>query len=70
MADNGGVREQAAEFRMPIDLNTTSRFRRIGGIGPAYEVMAVEGDRVRARMIDSDDEFDYPLADAEIDPKP
>jgi hypothetical protein len=55
---------------MPIDLNTTSRFRRIGGIGPAYEVMAVEGDRVRARMIDSDDEFDYPLADAEIDPKP
>jgi hypothetical protein len=70
MAGAPGLQEETVEFRMPIDLATTSRFRRIAGIGPAYEVVAIVGDRVRARMIDSDEEFGYPLADAEIDPKP
>jgi hypothetical protein len=65
-----GVREDGAEFRRPIDLTDLSRFRRIGGIGPAYEVIAISGDRVSAQMIDSDETFDYPLADAELDPAP
>ena len=64
-----GVDEDGAEFRQPIDLAGLNRFRRIGGSGPAYEVVAIEGDRVRAQMIDTDETFDYPLADAELDPE-
>jgi hypothetical protein len=66
----GGVEEESAGFRSSIDLTTTSRFRRIAGIGPAYEVIEINGETVRARMIDTDEEFTYPTADAEIDPKP
>ncbi|GAA0199787.1 MULTISPECIES: hypothetical protein [Brevundimonas] len=62
------VAEEGGEFRRSIDLAGTSRFRRIAGVGPVYEVTAIVGDRIRACLIDSDEAFDYPLADAENDP--
>ena len=63
-----GVREEAAEFRRPIDLRGADRFRRIAGIGPAYEALEDRGDYVRVRLIDTEEEFDYRKIDAELDP--
>lgn len=63
-----GVEEGAVEFRRPIDLSTADRFRRIAGVGPVYEVLALNGDVARVRLADADEEFDYTLAEVELDP--
>ena len=63
-----GVREEASEFRRPIDLQGADRFRRIAGIGPAYEALEDRGEFVRVRVIETDEEFDYRKSDAELDP--
>ena len=60
--------EEAVEFARPISLDGPSRFRRIAGIGPAYEVLEDRGDFVRVRVIHDGVEFDYRRADAELDP--
>ncbi len=62
------VEEEGAEFRRPIDFSTADRFRRIAGIGPAYEALEDRGEYVRVRIVDSDEEFDYRKVDAELDP--
>jgi hypothetical protein len=54
--------------RFPVDLNGPTRFRRIAGYGPLYEIVALTGTSVRVRLVDSEGELDYPLADAELDP--
>ncbi len=64
-----GVEDEAADFRRPIDFGSVSRFRRVGGIGPVYEALLARGDRVRVRLVGTDEEFDYPLLDAELDPQ-
>ena len=63
-----GVAEEAAEFRRPVVLADVSRFRRIAGIGPVYEVTAIHGAEVIARVVDDDQTFTYPLVEAERDP--
>jgi len=63
-----GFEEESAEFRRPIDLKGAERFRRIAGIGPAYEALEDRGDYIRVRVIETDEEFDYRKADAELDP--
>ncbi len=63
-----GVEEEAAEFRRPVDLFGPSRFRRVAGIGPVYEVLSIDGDLARARKVDEDEEFEFALADVESDP--
>ena len=62
-----GVREDAAEFRRDDVFAGAKRFRRLADTGPVYEVVAIDGDRVTAQMIDSDDTFTYPLVDALAD---
>ncbi len=64
----GAVEEETVEFRCPIDFSTSDRFRRIAGIGPAYEALEDRGAYVRVRIVDSDEQFDYRKADAELDP--
>jgi len=63
-----GFEEESVEFSRPIDFKTANRFRRIAGIGPAYEALEERGDYIRVRIIDSDEEFDYRKVDAELDP--
>jgi hypothetical protein len=63
-----GVEEEAAEFSRPFDLASDNRFRRIAGIGPAYEALEDKGAFVRVRVFGADEEFDYLKADAELDP--
>ena len=63
----GGVAEEAAEFRRDDLFSGARRFRRLADTGPVYEVISVHGERVTAQMIDSDETFDYPLADAQAD---
>lgn len=63
-----GVEEEGAEFSRPINFKSADRFRRIAGIGPAYEALEDRGEFVRVRVIDTDEEFDYRKADAELDP--
>ena len=63
-----GVEEEPQEFRRPIDFATADRFRRIAGIGPAYEALEERGEYIRVRIADSDEEFDYLKSDAELDP--
>jgi hypothetical protein len=65
---SGGVEEEQAEFRRPIAFGTIDRFRRIAGIGPVYEAVEDRGDLVRVRIVDTDEEFDYPKGEAELDP--
>ena len=65
-----GVQEETTGFRVPIDLATASRFRRIAGTGPVYEVTAINGDRVTTRVVDTDEEFEFGLAEVEADPIP
>ncbi|AQR62600.1 hypothetical protein BZG35_13800 [Brevundimonas sp. LM2] len=62
------MEEEAVGFRRPVDLTTSSRFRRIAGIGPVYEVLSIQGEVVRARKVDEDDVFEFALADVESDP--
>ena len=62
-----GVAEEAAEFRRDDVFAGARRFRRLADTGPVYEVIAVRGERVTAQMIDSDEIFEYPLADAQAD---
>ena len=64
-----GVAEEAAEFSRPFDLASGDRFRRIAGIGPAYEAIEDKGAYVRVRILGSDEAFDYLKADAELDPQ-
>lgn len=61
-----GVGEESAEFARPINFKTADRFRRIAGIGPAYE--APEDRRAFVVVIESDEEFDSRKAGAELDP--
>ncbi len=63
-----GVEEEAAEFARPIVLDGPSRWRRIAGIGPVYEVLEDKGDFVHVKVLHSDEEFDYRKVDAELDP--
>ena len=65
----GGVEDEAAEFQRPIDFRSMSRFRRIAGIGPAYEALEERGEFVRVRVLETDEEFDYRKSDAELDPE-
>ena len=60
--------EEGAEFTLPISLDGPGRFRRIAGIGPAYEVLEERGEFVRVRVVDDGVEFDYRKCDAELDP--
>ena len=60
--------EEAVEFATPIDLEGRGRFRRIAGIGPAYEVLQDKGEFVRVRVIHDGVEFDYRKAGTELDP--
>ncbi len=64
-----GVEEEAAEFRRPFNLASDDRFRRIAGIGPAYEAIEDKGAYLRVRVLGSDEAFDYLKADAELDPQ-
>lgn len=63
-----GVEEEAAEFSRPIDFKTADRFRRIAGIGPAYEAIEDRGEFVLVRVVGTDEQFDYRKCDAELDP--
>lgn len=63
-----GVQEEPAEFRHDPFVGL-KRFRRIGGIGPVYEVLEGRGAEVKARLLERDETFDYPLIDAEADPE-
>jgi hypothetical protein len=63
-----GVEEEAADFRRPIDFASTSRFRRIAGVGPVYEALEDRDAFVRVRILGSNEEFDYRKDDAELDP--
>jgi hypothetical protein len=63
-----GMNEETREFRQAIDLEGSGRFRSIAGVGPLYEIVGLRGATVRIRMIHNDEEHDYPLADAELDP--
>jgi hypothetical protein len=63
-----GVEHEMAEVRRPIDLAGPSRFRTIAGVGPAYEIVEDLGDYVRIHVLHSDEELEYPKADAELDP--
>jgi len=63
-----GVEEDGAEFRREIDFAGQDRFRRIAGLGPAYEALEDRGEFVRVRIVESGEEFDYRKADAELDP--
>ena len=60
--------EEGAEFALPIRLEGPTRFRRIAGIGPAYELLEDKGEFVRVRVVHDGEEFDYRKADAELDP--
>ncbi len=64
----GGVGEETVEFRRDLDLTGPGRFRSIAGVGPVYEITSVGDTQVRIRMVDADEEYDYPRADAELDP--
>ena len=64
-----GVTEESAEFRREIDFGSADRFRRIAGVGPVYEAIEDRGAIVRVRVLGTDEEFDYPKADAELDPR-
>jgi hypothetical protein len=68
MNGHDGVEEESVEFRRPVDLATASRFRRIAGIGPVYEVLSIDGDTAKARKVDEDDIFEFALAEVESDP--
>ncbi|MGH6955879.1 MAG: hypothetical protein ACREEW_04355 [Caulobacteraceae bacterium] len=63
-----GVEEDTVEFQRPIELGGADRFRRIAGIGPVYEALAFRGPHVRVRIVETDEEFDYPRDEAELDP--
>lgn len=63
-----GVQEEGAEFRREFDFSTRDRFRRIAGLGPAYEALEDRGEFVRVRILESGEEFDYRKVDAELDP--
>jgi hypothetical protein len=63
-----GLDEHPPEFRRPVTLDGPARFRSFAGLGPVCESMAVGEKTVRIRMVDSDEELDYPLTDAELDP--
>ena len=64
-----GVAEEAVEFRRDDVFGGLARFRRIAGIGPVYEVVEVGPERLKVRLIDQDDVFEYPRAEAELDPR-
>ena len=64
----GGVEEEGAAFRRPIDLSGPGRFRTIAGVGPAYEIVEDCGEAVRIHVLHSREELNYPKADAELDP--
>ena len=65
-----GVAEEAAEFRRDDVFAGSERFRRIAGTGPVYEILSIQGQMVTAQMIDEDvATFQYPLADAQADPR-
>ncbi len=66
---SGRLDEEAVEFRHDVDFTDAGRFRSIAGVGPAYEVLSANAKTVRIRMIDADEEYDYPRADAELDPR-
>jgi hypothetical protein len=62
------LQESAAEFVRDSDFQGRGRYRRIAGIGPAYEILSVRDATVRIRFVDEDAEHDYPRGDAEMDP--
>jgi len=61
------VREESAAFRH-AEIEGPGRFRTIAGIGPAYEITEDRGEHVRIHILHSQEELDYPKADAELDP--
>ena len=63
-----GVGEENAAFHHAVELNGPGRFRTIAGVGPAYEIIGERGDVVRIHVLHSQEELDYPKADAELDP--
>ena len=65
-----GVREEPTEFRRDDVFAGTERFRRVAGTGPVYEILSIHGQTVTAQMIDEDEQtFEYPLVDAQADPR-
>jgi len=64
-----GMEESSAEFARDTDFQGRGRYRSIAGIGPAYEILAVQQDTVKIRFVDADEEYDYPRLDAELDPR-
>ena len=72
-----GVHEEAVAFceaeRADALAGTpfegAQRFRRFGDCGPMYEVLSVEGDRVRVWLSNSDEETVIRFADAAEDPQ-
>jgi hypothetical protein len=64
----GGLEDEGAAFRRPVAFSGPGRYRTIAGVGPAYEIVEDRGESVRIHVLHSQEELDYPKADAELDP--
>ena len=50
-------------------VSLVGQFRRIAGIGPAYEVLRIVSEtEARIMVVESGEEVDYPIADIFLDP--
>jgi hypothetical protein len=63
-----GVAEEAGMF-LADRLAGAERFRHFGSEGPLYEVIGpTVGERVRVRVVESGEEFDYRVSELLSDP--
>ena len=62
-----GVEEQRAALESPASLSGGKAWRRMGDIGPVYEVLSVTGEVARIRLLHPEIELEYPMSDVEAD---
>ena len=65
MVENAVAARKARESAAKL----VGQFRRIAGVGPAYEVLQiVNGTHARIQVVESGEEVDYPISDILLDP--
>ena len=59
-----GVAEEAAELRRDDASAGLARYMRFGEYRPPYEVLSVNGDRIRVELFQSGEKAEVSLAEA------
>lgn len=65
---SSGFSEEQSEYSAPNQPVAIGQFRRLGGVGPAYQVLDIAAENVTIEVVESEEIVRLKLADVGQDP--